>query len=185
VTAQPRLALLACAFAAALLLGPAQALAARTKAAAPARPFRASWFTTARLFVRAHHATAKRSAAARRNALGARAVRFARHLLGVPYAYGGTSPATGFDCSGFVRFVYHHLGVQLPHSSYADYNLGRRVSRGALRPGDLVFFDSLGHVGLYVGNGRFIHAPHSGTRVEIDSLTGWYAGRFDGARRLT
>jgi cell wall-associated NlpC family hydrolase len=62
--------------------------------------------------------------------------------------------------------------------------MGRRVSRAALRPGDLLFFDGLGHVGLYVGHGRFIHAPHSGTRVSIDPLSGWYAGRYDGARRL-
>lgn len=111
-------------------------------------------------------------------------VSFARHFLGVPYVYGGASPRSGFDCSGFTRFVYAHFGIALPHYSGAQFELGRRVSRGGLRPGDLVFFDGLGHVGLYVGNGRFIHAPHTGTRVEIDQLSGWYAGRFDGARRL-
>ena len=90
---------------------------------------------------------------------------FARHLLGVPYRYGGARPATGFDCSGFVRYVYGHFGVSLPHSSFADFWRGRRVGRWQLKPGDLVFFDGAGHVGIYVGHGRFIHAPHTGTVV--------------------
>jgi cell wall-associated NlpC family hydrolase len=114
----------------------------------------------------------------------ARIVRFARHFVGVRYSYGGTSPVSGFDCSGFTRFVYAHFGIALPHYSGAQYGLGRRISRAGLRPGDLVFFDGLGHVGLYVGHGLFIHAPHSGTRVSIDPLAGWYSGRYDGARRL-
>ena len=111
-------------------------------------------------------------------------VRFARHFLGTRYAYGGTSPASGFDCSGFTSFVYRHFGIDLPHYSGGQFELGRRVSRAGLRPGDLVFFDGLGHVGIYVGAGRFIHAPHSGTRVSIETLSGWYGARFDGARRL-
>jgi cell wall-associated NlpC family hydrolase len=114
----------------------------------------------------------------------AQIVRFARHYLGVPYAYGGTSPASGFDCSGFTRFVYAHFGIALPHYSGGQFVLGRQVSRGRLRPGDLLFFDGVGHVGLYIGHGLFIHAPHTGTRVSIDSLDGWYAGSYDGARRL-
>ena len=112
-------------------------------------------------------------------------VRFARRYLGVRYVYGGVSPRTGFDCSGFTRFVYAHFGdrrsrISRPRSSA----LGRSVSRTALQPGDLVFFDGLGHVGLYLGGGMFIHAPHAGSRVEISSLSGWYSTRFDGARRL-
>jgi len=114
----------------------------------------------------------------------AKIVRFARHFLGVPYEYGGTSPASGFDCSGFTRYVYAHFGITLPHYSGAQFDRGRRISRAGLRPGDLLFFDGLGHVGLYIGHGLFIHAPHSGTRVSIDPLAGWYAGRYDGARRL-
>jgi cell wall-associated NlpC family hydrolase len=114
----------------------------------------------------------------------AKVVTFARHLLGVPYVYGGVSPQSGFDCSGFTRFVYAHFGITLPHYSGAQFEMGRRVSRAGLRPGDLLFFDGLGHVGMYVGRGLFIHAPHSGTRVSIASLSGWYAGRYDGARRL-
>jgi cell wall-associated NlpC family hydrolase len=116
--------------------------------------------------------------------VGVRAVRFARRLLGVPYRYGGDSPS-GFDCSGFVRYVYARFGVDLPHSSYADFGLGRRVPRGSLRPGDLVFFDGVGHVGMYVGGGRFIHAPHTGTTVQVTSLNDpWYRAAYDGARRV-
>jgi cell wall-associated NlpC family hydrolase len=110
----------------------------------------------------------------------ARIVAYARHFLGIRYSYGGTSPATGFDCSGFTRFVYAHFGIALPHYSGAQFSLGRRVSH--LRPGDLVFFDGLGHVGLYIGGGRFIHAPHTGARVSIDTLA--HHGSYDGARRL-
>jgi cell wall-associated NlpC family hydrolase len=115
---------------------------------------------------------------------GQRVVGFAKHFIGTRYLYGGSSPRSGFDCSGFVRFVYAHFGISLPHSSYAQFDRGRRVSRRGLRPGDLVFFDGLGHVGMYVGDGRFIHAPHTGTRIRIESLAGWYGSRFDGARRL-
>jgi cell wall-associated NlpC family hydrolase len=117
-------------------------------------------------------------------AFGLRVVDYAKRFRGVRYVYGGSSPRSGFDCSGFVRFVYAHFGLSLAHSSYAQFDRGRRVSRAGLRPGDLVFFDGLGHVGIYVGNGRFIHAPHTGTRVQIQPLGGWYSSRFDGARRL-
>jgi peptidoglycan DL-endopeptidase CwlO len=119
-----------------------------------------------------------------RVAEGVRVARYAKKFVGIRYRYGGTSPHTGFDCSGFVRFVYAHFGLSLPHYSVSQYHLGRRVARHALKPGDLVFFDGLGHVGLYVGHGKFIHAPHTGTRVQVVSLHGWYAHRFAGARRV-
>lgn len=128
--------------------------------------------------------TRKLASARAASAMSRRVVQYARRFIGVRYVYGGSSPRSGFDCSGFVRYVYAHFGVSLPHSSYAQFGDGRRVSRGSLRPGDLVFFDGVGHVGLYVGNGRFIHAPHTGTRVQITTLAGWYSARFDGARRL-
>jgi peptidoglycan DL-endopeptidase LytE len=124
-----------------------------------------------------------RRLAAANFAFGLRVVSYAKRFLGSPYAYGGSTPR-GFDCSGFVRFVYAHFGVTLPHSSYAQFSDGRRIRRGSLSPGDLVFFDSVGHVGIYIGNGRFIHAPHSGTRVRIETFAGWYSTRFSGARRL-
>ena len=92
-------------------------------------------------------------------------------------------PPGGFDCSGLVAYVYGRLGVDLPHNAAAQYSYGRPVSRRQLRPGDLVFFHGLGHVGLYVGRGRIIHAPHSGERVEIQSLTE-RSGSVEGARRL-
>jgi cell wall-associated NlpC family hydrolase len=120
------------------------------------------------------------SALASTAATDAKIVAYARQFVGVRYSYGGTSPATGFDCSGFTRFVYAHFGIDLPHYSGSQFQMGRAVSQ--LRPGDLVFFDGLGHVGLYVGGGRFIHAPHSGARVSIDTLAGH--GSFVGARRL-
>ncbi len=117
--------------------------------------------------------------------VGERAALFARRLLGTPYRWGGDSPSTGFDCSGFVRFVYARFGVKLPHSSYADFELGKRVPRGSLQPGDLVFFNGVGHVGMYIGGGRFIQAPHTGTVVQVTSLSEpWYRSSYDGARRL-
>src|SRR5262249_36950965 len=81
---------------------------------------------------------------------------------GVPYVWGGSSPG-GFDCSGLVMWAYSQVGVSLPHSSYAQYNMGVSVPRDQLEPGDLVFFDGLGHEGLYIGGGMFVHAPHTGT----------------------
>jgi cell wall-associated NlpC family hydrolase len=110
-------------------------------------------------------------------------VAIAEHYLGVPYVWGGASPS-GFDCSGLVMYVFAQVGVSLPHSSYAQYGMGSPVSRDQLQPGDLVFFDGLGHVGIYVGGGSFIHAPHTGDVVKISSISGWYASTFVGARRL-
>jgi cell wall-associated NlpC family hydrolase len=130
---------------------------------------------------RAHRHISHATAVAHKQA---KVATFARHLLGIPYVYGGASPSSGFDCSGFTRFVYAHFGISLPHYSGAQYGMGRRVSRWGLRPGDLLFFDGLGHVGMYIGSGLFIHAPHAGTRVSIEPLNGWYSGEYDGARRL-
>jgi peptidoglycan DL-endopeptidase CwlO len=110
-------------------------------------------------------------------------VSIAERYLGVPYRWGGASPS-GFDCSGLVMYVFAQVGVSLPHSSYAQYGMGTPVSRDQLQPGDLVFFDGLGHVGIYVGGGSFIHAPHTGDVVKISSMTGWYASTYVGARRI-
>ena len=107
----------------------------------------------------------------------------AMQYLGTPYVWGGASPG-GFDCSGLVMYAYQQVGISLPHSSYAQYGAGVAVSRDQLQPGDLVFFDGLGHVGIYVGGGSFIHAPHSGDVVKISSMTGWYASTYVGARRI-
>jgi peptidoglycan DL-endopeptidase CwlO len=105
--------------------------------------------------------------------------------LGVPYRWGGSSPSTGFDCSGFVMFVFAQVGVSLPHNAAAQYGYGSPVSRSQLQPGDLVFFNGLGHNGIYVGGGQFIHSPHTGDVVKISSLSdSWYAQTYVGARRL-
>ena len=111
-------------------------------------------------------------------------VSIAMQYLGVPYVWGGESPS-GFDCSGFVAYVYAQMGVSLPHYTGAQWAVGAPVSSGDLEPGDLVFFDGLGHVGLYIGGGEFIHSPHTGDVVRIDSLSeSWYAATYDGARRI-
>jgi peptidoglycan DL-endopeptidase CwlO len=104
--------------------------------------------------------------------------------LGVPYRWGGASPSTGFDCSGFTMYVYAQVGISLPHYTGSQYAMGVAVPRSQLQPGDLVFFDGLGHEGLYVGNNQFIHAPHTGDVVKISSISGWYASTYVGARRV-
>jgi cell wall-associated NlpC family hydrolase len=112
-------------------------------------------------------------------------VGIAMRYLGIQYVWGGASPS-GFDCSGFVMYVYGQMGVSLPHSTFAQWNVGVAVSRSDLQPGDLVFFDGLNHVGLYIGGGQFIHAPHTGDVVKISSLSeSWYASTYVGARRIT
>jgi len=104
--------------------------------------------------------------------------------LGTNYVWGGAAPG-GFDCSGLVMWAYAQVGVSLPHSSYAQYGYGVPVSKDQLQPGDLVFFDGLGHVGIYIGGGQFVHAPHTGDVVKISSLSeDWYASTYVGARRI-
>jgi cell wall-associated NlpC family hydrolase len=110
-------------------------------------------------------------------------VGIAMRYLGVPYRWGGASPS-GFDCSGFIMYVFAQIGVSLPHNAAAQYGYGSPVSRDQLEAGDLVFFNGLGHAGIYVGGGNFIHAPHTGDVVKISSMTGWYASTYVGARRL-
>jgi hypothetical protein len=94
------------------------------------------------------------------------------HELGRPYVWGGSSPA-GFDCSGLVMWTYHHVGVNLPHSTYAMIRRGRVVARRAIRPGDLVFLEGGSHVGIYIGHGTIVHAPHAGAVVRRESLSVW------------
>ena len=111
-------------------------------------------------------------------------VGIAMRYLGIPYKWGGSSPSTGFDCSGFVMYVYAQVGVSLPHNAAMQYGYGSPVSRSQLQPGDLVFFNGLGHNGIYIGGNQFIHSPHTGDVVKISSITGWYADTWVGGRRL-
>jgi peptidoglycan DL-endopeptidase CwlO len=111
-------------------------------------------------------------------------VGIALRYLGVPYRWGGASPS-GFDCSGFVMYAYAKIGISLPHHAASQFGYGRPVARSALRPGDLVFFNGLSHVGIYIGDGQFVHAPHTGDVVKISSLSdSWYTATWVGGRRL-
>ena len=114
----------------------------------------------------------------------------AMDLRDIRYVRGGRDPSTGFDCSGFVRYVFAHaIGLQLPNNSASQFLAGLKVSRADMQPGDLVFFRthgkrSISHVGIYISNGRFIHSPSSGKSVEISRLDeGYWAKRFAGAKR--
>jgi cell wall-associated NlpC family hydrolase len=111
-------------------------------------------------------------------------VGIAMQYLGIPYRWGGASPSTGFDCSGFVMYVFAKVGVSLPHNAAMQYGYGAPVSRANLQAGDVVFFNGLGHNGIYIGGNQFIHSPHTGDVVKISSLTGWYDYTFYGARRM-
>jgi cell wall-associated NlpC family hydrolase len=115
----------------------------------------------------------------------AHVVAIAMQYLGVPYRWGGASPETGFDCSGFVMYVYAQVGISLPHNAAMQYGYGVPVAKEDLQPGDLVFFSDLGHDGIYLGGGQFIQAPRTGDVVKISSLSEpWYAAGYVGARRL-
>ena len=111
-------------------------------------------------------------------------------LIDTPYRYGGSTPASGFDCSGLVRYVYNVVGArQLPRRSEDIGKIGEPITRAQLEPGDLVFFNTLAraysHVAIYIGEGRFLHAPARGGRVRIEGLDDRYwRARFDGARRF-
>ena len=99
----------------------------------------------------------------------------ARDMLGVPYHYGGSSPTSGFDCSGLVQYAYRQAGIQVPRTTGEQYRAALPIRRHALRPGDVIFFRTHGrrfvsHVGIYLGKDQFIHAPSSGKQVSIDSL---------------
>jgi len=117
-------------------------------------------------------------------------VRHSLSLIGVRYRFGGTSPETGMDCSGLVQHVFGQaLGFALPRRSEEMSRAGTPVPREALQPGDLVFFNTLrrafSHVGIYIGENRFVHAPAPGGRVRVESIgSRYWARRFNGARRV-
>ncbi|MES2947573.1 MAG: C40 family peptidase [Pseudomonadota bacterium] len=111
-------------------------------------------------------------------------------FLGVPYKRGGTSASTGFDCSGFVRAIFEQTaGMVLPRKAIEQAAASQKIERADLQPGDLVFFNTMrrafSHVGIYVGEGKFIHSPKPGAEVRVESMSvAYWARRFDGARRV-
>lgn len=111
-------------------------------------------------------------------------------LTGIKYTYGGKSPETGFDCSGFVRYVFSQAAnLTLPPTARAIAQIGKTVKKDELQPGDLVFFNTLksafSHVGIYIGNNKFIHAPSTGKVVRVENMQdGYWASRFNGGQRL-
>jgi cell wall-associated NlpC family hydrolase len=129
------------------------------------------------------------TAAAAPSATAQHAIAVASQFIGTPYHFGGASPATGFDCSGLAQYAYGQSGVTLPRVAADQYKVGQPVDRASLAPGDIVFFqDSTGyihHEGIYLGNDRFLQAPHTGDVVKISSLDDpYYAGQFAGGRRM-
>ena len=117
-------------------------------------------------------------------------VMYAMSLADTPYRYGGSSASRGFDCSGFVGHVYRHsLGISLPRSSHEISRIGKPIRQGELRPGDLVFYNTqhapFSHVGIYIGDGKFVHSPRSGESVRTEDMQmRYWQTRYDGARRI-
>lgn len=117
-------------------------------------------------------------------------VNYAKKSLGVKYVWGGTDLQNGMDCSGLTMGVLAHFGIKIPRVTYDQVNVGSKVGLKDLRPGDLIFFETEGdqvgpdHVGIYIGGGQFIHAPHTGDVVKISNLSGYYVDRFTGGRRM-
>lgn len=114
-------------------------------------------------------------------------VSYSYQFMGRPYVWGASGPSS-FDCSGFTAYVYKNFGVYLDHYTGSQYAVGKSVSRSELIPGDLIFFNttsSISHVGIYVGEGQFIHASSGGGKVTVSDLSGsYYTSRFAGARRM-
>ncbi len=115
----------------------------------------------------------------------------AMQLIGVKYRYGGTSPETGLDCSGYVQYVFKNaVGVSLPRTASEQARVGNVVGTSDILPGDMVFFNTRGfsnsHVGIYVGNGMFVHSPNSRSQVRFDTLdSGYWKAHFTSARRIS
>lgn len=120
--------------------------------------------------------------------MGAVAARTAERFVGIPYRWGGDNVVEGMDCSGFVRAVYNLCGINIPRTSSEQFRVGDAVGKDLLQDGDLVFFgtspDKINHVGIYVGDGRFVHAPKRGDEIKISALDdNYFSGRFIGAKR--
>lgn len=123
-----------------------------------------------------------------RSDMGSIAARTAERFVGIPYRWGGDTVVDGMDCSGFVRAVYNLCGVNIPRTSREQYRVGDVISRDELKDGDLVFFggsaDEINHVGIFVGNGRFVHAPRRGDDIKVSSLDDpYFVKRWVGGKR--
>ena len=113
-------------------------------------------------------------------------------LMGIPYRWGGNTPQTGMDCSGFIRYVFQKsLGITLPRTAAEMAKVGKRISLDELEPGDLVFFSErrggkmiIGHVGMYIGNNKFIQSPHTGDSIKISELNSSWRSKISGAKRI-
>jgi hypothetical protein len=138
-------------------------------------------------YIREYYVLRPRNAFPAGPKLGEQIVQTARGFLGIPYEWGGTQPEEGFDCSGLTMATYRLNGLKLPRTSRQQYRAGRPVGPDELQKGDLVFFapeNRVSHVGVYAGNGRFIHAPSTGKNVRISSLgSRYYQNAFAGGRR--
>lgn len=135
-------------------------------------------FPTALLALAACASAPPQPASPKAPGASARAAAYALKMVGKPYRYGGASPSRGFDCSGLVQYSYRRAGVKLPHNTAAQRRLSKPIRRADLRRGDLIFFDEKGgpdsHVGIYLGDGTFVHAPSSGKKVRRDRLDAPY-----------
>lgn len=139
--------------------------------------------TTAVMSATSVNKAVKKSRAARQAAKARTAVDVAKDQIGDPYRFGGTGPGS-FDCSGLVQYAWKKAGVRIPRVTNAQYaGIRKKVSFSSLKPGDLLFFRGLGHVGMYVGKGKMIHSPRTGQTVRVEKLSGWRKASFVGAVR--
>lgn len=119
-----------------------------------------------------------------------RVINQALDMIGIDYRYGSATPESGLDCSGLVKYVFEQaLNVAMPHNALAMSKIGEKISRADLKPGDLVFFNtlqrSMSHVGIYIGDGKFVHAPRTGKKVQVVDLNDKYwSAHYEGARRI-
>lgn len=138
--------------------------------------------------VERHERPSAKAATSGEKDMGAIAARTAERFVGIPYRWGGENVVDGMDCSGFVRAVYNLCGLSIPRTSRDQFKAGESVAKAGLKDGDLVFFGSseeaINHVGIYVGNGRFVHAPRRGEEIRVTSVDeSYFEKRFVGARR--
>lgn len=165
-----------------MVLHAPEAQAATTREASAAAGMTVKAATTARTAISAK-ARKRAARAALQRARASKAVAVAKKQIGDPYRYGATGPGS-FDCSGLVQYAWRKAGVKLPRVASSQFaRVRKKVSWRNLQPGDLMFFNGLGHVGMYVGKGRMIHSPRTGERVRIDKLSGWRKASFVGAVR--